>query len=114
MPVRSLASSVLKWPDRDQVHSGVQSWARRVAAGRPDVARIGYIGSYANGNWGVGSDIDLVIVVDHSDSGFLERGRAFDATSLPVPADVLVYTEGEWQKSKHALGVDPVWVFTRN
>ncbi len=113
MPVRLLTSSVLKWPDRDQVHAAAVSWARSMAKIWPEIARVGYIGSYAKGNWGVGSDIDLVIVVDHIDSDFNERARDFDATELPVPADALVYSKSEWEQRQGALSTKPVWVFTR-
>jgi uncharacterized protein len=58
--------------------------------------RIGYFGSYARGDWGVGSDVDLVIVVEDCDRPFEQRATAWDTTQLPVPADLLVYTQGEW------------------
>ena len=64
---------------------------------RPEVVRIGYFGSYARGDWGVGSDLDVVIVVERSEGPFLRRASGWDATDLPVPADVLVYTQGEWE-----------------
>lgn len=51
MPVRSLSSSVFKWPDKATVERAVQLWAEKVAAQRKDVLRIGYFGSYARGDW---------------------------------------------------------------
>jgi predicted nucleotidyltransferase len=96
MPVRSLRSSVLKWPDAAAVDRAVRQWARRLASGRPDVLRIAYFGSYARGDWGVGSDLDLLILVESSQKPFLDRPLDFDLSSLPVPAEVLVYTESEW------------------
>src|SRR5438132_2078201 len=67
MPVRSLNSSVLVWPNRAQVDEAVRRWARASGALHPGVRRLGYFGSYARGDWGVGSDLDLVAVVDESD-----------------------------------------------
>jgi HEPN domain-containing protein len=96
MPVRSLSLSVLRWPDRRTVELAVRKWARALREADSNVSRIGYAGSYARGDWGVGSDIDLIIVLHTSDRPFIERGRAFDATALPVPADVLVYVDDEW------------------
>jgi len=98
MPVRSLTSSVLKWPDAQTVDRAVREWAERTARQRPEVFRIGYFGSYARGDWGVGSDLDLVIVVETSGQPFVRRGVEWDATDLPVPADVLVYTKAEWER----------------
>jgi hypothetical protein len=63
---------------------------------RAKVQRIGYFGSYARGDWGVGSDLDLIIVVEDSKYPFTGRAQDWDVTGLPVPADLLVYTEQEW------------------
>lgn len=97
MPVRSLSSSVLKWPDPQTVDRAVHLWVKQVVQQRQDVIQIGYFGSYARGDWGVGSDLDLVIVVEDADQPFERRAAKWDVTELPVPADVLVYTQREWQ-----------------
>ena len=97
MPVRSLSSRVLRWPNREAVTAAARDWAKEVARKRPEVLRVGYFGSCARGDWGVGSDLDLVVVVESSAVPFERRGVGFDITSLPVPADLLVYTEAEWQ-----------------
>ncbi|MFO7610259.1 MAG: nucleotidyltransferase domain-containing protein [Candidatus Krumholzibacteriia bacterium] len=87
---------MLRWPDRDTVDSAARAWAVAAAAARPDLRRLGYFGSYATGDWGVGSDLDLVAVVTRSDRPFPARGRDWDLTGLPVPAEILVYTAAEW------------------
>ncbi|MDT7972523.1 MAG: nucleotidyltransferase domain-containing protein [Armatimonadota bacterium] len=96
MPVRSLNSSVLKWVSREEALQAAKAWAERVAQERPEVLRVGCFGSAARGDWGVGSDLDLLLVVAHSDKPFLHRAIDFDTSSLPVPADLLVYTQDEW------------------
>jgi predicted nucleotidyltransferase len=117
MPVRSLGSSVLTWPDARTVDAAVRDWARRAARERGDVVRVGYFGSYARGDWGVGSDLDLVVVVERSDVPFERRAAGWDITGLPVPADVLVYTRDEWQsldrsaRFSRALAREAVWVY---
>ncbi len=119
MPVRSLRSSVLKWPDREDVDAAVREWAARVASSRPDVVRLGYFGSYARGDWGVGSDLDLVVVVEETDVPFHLRGSGWDVTGLPVPAEVVVYTAEEWAglPERSRFGRDlherTVWVYER-
>lgn len=117
MPVRSLRSHVLKWPDFQAVDKAVRHWAKRIIQERKDIYGIGYFGSYARGDWGVGSDLDLVIVIEKSEQPFVKRAIEFDITDLPVPADVLVYTREEWQgldkqgKFYQTLKRETVWIY---
>lgn len=120
MPVRSLNSSVLRWPDAQTVDQGVRRWAEKVVRERKEVLRIGYFGSYAREDWGVGSDLDLVIVVERSELPFERRAAAWDTSELPVPTDVLVYTAEEWQSLSKQRGRfyqtlmrEAVWVYVR-
>ncbi len=100
MPVRSLDSSVIKWPREKEVEKSLNEWSDKLTKERDDVIRIGYFGSYANGNWGVGSDLDLIILLEESDEPFERRGIHFDTSSIPVPTELLVYTRDEWEKMK--------------
>lgn len=114
MPVRSLSSSVFRWPDAQTVVESLRQWAAQVARERPEVARIGYFGSYARGDWGVGSDLDLVIVVDETDRAFLMRAVGWDTSALPVPADVLIYTKAEWDSMGDRRPQGVLWVYRRS
>ncbi|MEX2401525.1 MAG: nucleotidyltransferase domain-containing protein, partial [Rhodothermales bacterium] len=96
MPVRQLGDSVLKWPDAESVRSAAEEWAGRVAAHHDHVRAVGYFGSFARDDWGVGSDLDIVVVTVENDVPFEKRGLDFDVVDLPVPVDLLVYTEEEW------------------
>ena len=95
MPSRSLNSSVMRWPDAAAVSDALASWAARARREHPELIRVGYVGSYARGDWGVGSDLDVVLVVSRSGVPFAERAAEWDLTSLPVPTDVFVYTADE-------------------
>lgn len=64
------------------------------------VVRVGYAGSYARGDWGVGSDLDIVLVLDVAKEPFERRAVRFDTNTIPVPCDLLVYTESEWSGMK--------------
>jgi len=115
MPVRSLTSLVFAWPDASSVDRAARRWAE-AAAHRPGIVRIGYFGSYARGDWGVGSDLDLVIVVERSDVPFERRACAWDLTALPVPAEALVYTTEEWRslagtRFGRTLASECVWIY---
>lgn len=98
MPVRSLTSSVLKWPDREAVDVAARTWAAEQRLLHAEIVRIGYFGSYARGDWGVGSDLDLIAIVGRSARGFPDRALDWDVSTLPVPAEILVYTLEEWQR----------------
>ncbi|MGH7313885.1 MAG: nucleotidyltransferase domain-containing protein [Candidatus Rokuibacteriota bacterium] len=95
----------------------LRAWAQQAAAEQPGVRRIGYFGSYARGDWGVGSDVDVVIVVAEADVPFQRRSLEWDLTGLPVPADVLVYTESEWlsldprSRMGRTLRHETIWVY---
>lgn len=118
MPVRSLRSSVLRWPSRDDVATALGRWVRLEAEQRPMPLRIAYFGSYARGDWGVGSDLDLVAIVTSSQEPFERRANSWDLSALPVPAELLVYTVLEWRQLQidgsrfgKQLGDDTVWVW---
>ena len=118
MPVRSLSSPVLVWPDTVVVDRAIREWAREAAKARPEVVRIAYFGSYARGDWGVGSDTDIIIIVDQSDQSFERRAVSWDATRLRGPADVVVYTAGEWDRLAgsrfgRTVSREAVWVYER-
>lgn len=77
-------------------------WAERLGAERHDLVAVGYIGSYARGDWGPGSDVDLVVLLEDADEPFWERALGFDTTGLPVPADLLVFGRDEWSERMDA------------
>ena len=121
MPVRSLNSSVLKWPSRKTVDRAVRSWTAAQVQQRPDIVRLGYFGSYSRGDWGVGSDLDLIAVIAETSEPFERRSLKWDLNGLPVPADLVVYTLQEWEelqtkdtKFARMLGDETIWVFTKN
>lgn len=119
MPVRSLSSPVLKWPDRKTVEQALRRWVEKILPAKPEVIRIGYFGSYARGDWGVGSDLDLVVVVEQTKESFLRRPLQWDTTTLPVPTELLVYTEQEWncpdsvRYHRRKISDETVWVYER-
>jgi len=120
MPQRSLNSRVLKWPDRDVIDRAVRAWAQEAGKRFPGLSRVGYFGSYACGNWGVGSDLDLVAIMDRDPEPFERRPLRWDLNGLPVPAEIFVYTEAEWQhlqvegsRFARMLRDTTVWVLSR-
>ena len=104
----------------DEVGAAARAWAAEVGGARPDVARIGLFGSYARGDWGVGSDLDLIAVVDEADLPFEQRALSFDLLGLPVPADLLVYTVQEWDRLMaeegrfaRVVAAESIWLYEK-
>jgi len=118
MLVRSLNSRVLKWPDAAEVDAAARRWARDLAAREPELLRVGYFGSYARGDWGVGSDLDLIVLLARVAEPFSRRGVSWDTSSLPVPVDRLIYSKEEWdllagRSFRGAIDREIVWCWTR-
>lgn len=120
MPVRSLGSSVLRWPSRETVVAALEAWLAEEAARHPELLRFGYFGSYARDDWGVGSDLDLVAVVSATPEAFERRALTWRTEDLPVAAELLVYTEEEWsamaqegRRFAATLARESVWVWPK-
>lgn len=121
MPVKSLNSSVIKWPDQKQIYKAVRSWALIEIKKYPEILCIGYFGSYARGDWGVGSDLDLIAIVKESNEKFELRAMNWDLHELPVQAELLVYTTKEWQNMKanrnrfvQVIKQEAIWIYGEN
>lgn len=118
MPVRSSNTRVLAWPNREIVESALIDWTTRLSLAHPTLQRLGYFGSYAHGNWGVGSDLDLVGIVCASEEPWERRALEWDTSGFPVPVDLLIYTSAEWNRMLREPGTLParvssevVWVY---
>ena len=95
MPVRSLGSSVLRWPSREEVEEALKAWLSRHPI--PGLVAAGYFGSYARGEAGVGSDLGLRLLVARSPLPPWKRPLELPLEELPVPAEALGYTLEEWK-----------------
>jgi predicted nucleotidyltransferase len=102
------------------VASSLAAWAETSAAQHPELLRLGCFGSFARGDWGVGSDLDLVAVVEQSDKPLERRSVDWDLTGLPVPADLLIFTQEEWERLQAEGGRfartvtrEAMWLFSR-
>ena len=94
-------------------------WTAEQVRVRPEIVRLGYFGSYARGDWGVGSDLDVIAILRKTAEPFERRLLEWDLTSLPVPAEIIVYSLLEWEKLEQGktrffrmLDRDVVWTFS--
>ena len=74
--------------------AAVGEWSSRYR-NDPRIVRLGYFGSCARGDWGVGSDLDIVVVSD-------DPSLVLATEALPVPADVLRLSTGRYEELLHA------------
>ncbi|MGA1797086.1 MAG: nucleotidyltransferase domain-containing protein [bacterium] len=103
------------------VDHAVRAWAKKEAVRHPELLRLGYFGSYARDDWGVGSDLDLLAIVDQASESFERRSLTWDLSHLPVPTEIIVYTDNEWRnllgkggKFTHALENEVIWIYVRH
>ena len=120
MPVRSLHSSVMRWPSKAEVANALRLWAQRYAQINPHLIRVGYFGSYAREDWGVGSDLDVIAVVETADESREHRAAGSGVERLPVPVDLFIYTRKEWaaltagtRRFERMVQTETVWVYQR-
>jgi hypothetical protein len=100
------------------VLAALARWVQSEAARHPELVRLGCFGSYARGDWGPGSDLDLVAVVRECDTPFERRAVCWATEQLPVPVQLLVYTQAEWQdlsasggRFGRVLEAEILWVY---
>jgi len=62
-----------------------------------DVKKILLFGSFSNRNYTPESDVDILVIVNQSDTPFLQRRDSFTDffTDIPFDVNILVYTEDE-------------------
>jgi predicted nucleotidyltransferase len=76
----------------------VEIYCRKIA-GMLRPRSIVLFGSMARGNYGVGSDVDILVISDNFPSNFLERLRLlFDANPTFAPIQAVGYTPAEFLK----------------
>lgn len=71
--------------------------AQRLLATHPQVREVGLFGSLVRGNYGPGSDADLLVILESDPRRFIDRIPEFLETfgGLGIPVDVLPYTVAE-------------------
>jgi predicted nucleotidyltransferase len=118
MPVKLSNSSLLKRPDLETVRQSLSDWVEDQRRKKPELLRAGYFGSYAREDWGVGSDLDVILIVRDSHTPFLQRALEWDLLGLPVPVDLVVYMRDEWEKmveqGEHFSNIvekEAIWLF---
>jgi predicted nucleotidyltransferase len=84
-----------RFADRDEIVAAARQFSGRLAAARSEIRRIILFGSFARGDYGVRSDLDLLIVLERSDKPLGERLYDYLQFGSGYPTDILPLTEAE-------------------
>jgi len=96
----------------------MDDYAQRLLAARPDIEEITVFGSFEKGDYAPGSDLDIFIILSHSDAPVRERIRDLLPSGFPVPVDLFPYTREEMAALTPSLLLDAVaqsrWRYRRS
>ena len=97
-PSASPPSLVIKSNNEAAVERAVVGWARGIGDRHPEVRRIIWFGSRVNGIPAPGSDVDVCLVLAHSEKPFRERVGDYLPVGFPVGLDLFPYTQAELER----------------
>ena len=84
-----------RFVSKDEALDLARKTARQMADQNPDISRILLFGSFAREDYGVRSDLDLLIILRESNEAMAERFDKFLSYVPAYPMDVFVYTHEE-------------------
>jgi predicted nucleotidyltransferase len=88
--------TVFKALERERLLACLGEWVAEMRQRHPEIVSVGLFGSYARGDYGPGSDADVVVLVRCCDEPrWFLRPLEYDTYHLPVGVDLFVYTEAE-------------------
>ncbi len=73
----------------------MRQYAEHLLSTRPDVEEVVVFGSFADGTYAPGSDIDVLIILRSSDKPVWDRIAEFLPGAFPVGLDLFPYTRSE-------------------
>ncbi|MGH9314775.1 MAG: nucleotidyltransferase domain-containing protein, partial [Vicinamibacterales bacterium] len=90
-----MTSVVVKSADEGRVRRAVDDYAARLLSSRADVEEIIVFGSYEQGTYAPGSDVDFFIVLTRADRPVWDRIIDLLPGAFPVGVDLFPYTREE-------------------
>jgi len=89
-------------PSKDAVKRRLASYLRKISAERKLYLAL-LFGSYAKGDYGVGSDVDLLLVCDGLSTDLRDRLSQLSDPDFPVDLEPFAYTVEEFEKMGNTL-----------
>jgi len=90
------------------VRRAMDAWAARLLEERPEVEEIVVFGSFAEGRWAPGSDLDVFLVLSQSDQPIRDRVPDYLPGPFPVGVDLFPFTRAEIEDRRGSSMLDPV------
>jgi predicted nucleotidyltransferase len=114
----SLSGVVVKSIDERAVRRAMDAYAAWLLATHPEVQEIIVFGSFAEGTWAPGSDLDVFVILSHSPILVRDRIPALLPGPFPVGVDLFPYTREEIAARGSSSLLDAVarsrWRYARN
>ena len=89
---------MIKSINRAEIAQAVHAYAYRLHRDFPEITRIIWFGSWVHGHPSPGSDVDLCLVISHTDLPSRDRASHYLPVGFPVGVDLLVYTQEEFER----------------
>lgn len=101
-----MPSVAIKSTDPKRIERAVRAHVSELRKRHPDIEQVLWFGSWVNGSPTPGSDVDLCVVVRHSDCSPRDRIPEYLPFGFPVGVDVFVYTREEFARLRET---SPRW-----
>ncbi len=90
-----MSSVVIKSVDEALIRRSMDDYAARLLSSHSEIREIVIFGSFAEGTYAPGSDLDILIVLDRSDRPVRDRIPLYLPDAFPVGVDLFPYTRDE-------------------
>ena len=81
--------------EKERVWTAVRELASELSDKHPEITKIAVFGSLVRDEAAPGSDVDVLLVLDHSDAPFTARPGLYRPAKFPVGLDIFAYTARE-------------------
>jgi predicted nucleotidyltransferase len=85
----------VKSVDEEQVRRSMTELASRLFRDHPELEEIVVFGSFEQGNYAPGSDLDVLLVLTDSPRPIRDRHALYLPDAFPVPLDLFPFTRAE-------------------
>lgn len=112
-----MSSVEIKSIDARRVRASVDRYAQTILANHGEVEEVVVFGSFANATFTPGSDLDIFLLLSHSEKSVWDRLPEYLPGAFPVGIDLFPYTREEADRLRPSSLLDAVaasrWRYAR-